>query len=281
MSPLIDVATLRTELDSTTPPVVLDVRWTLGRADGRSAYAEGHIPGAAYVDLDTELAGEHGPDGTGGRHPLPAVGAFQEAMRRVGVRADRPVVVYGNADGWGPARAWWCLRYFGHDEVRVLDGGFPAWLAAEQPIETSTPDPVPGDFHAVPGGLPLLDAEQAASLARSGVLLDARAEARYRGEVEPMDPAAGHIPGAVSAPTTDNLDVDGRFRSADELRGRFADLAADPGAAVGVYCGSGVSGAHEVLALEVAGVPAALYAGSWSDWSSDPERPVATGSEPG
>jgi len=215
-------------------------------------------------------------------------------MRRAGVRAGYPVVAYDDGDSTVAARAWWTLRYFGHDRVRVLDGGFRAWAAAGQPVTAAEPSVAAGDFTAVPGHLPVLDAAGAAALARSGVLLDARAGERYRGEAEPIDPVAGHIPGALSVPTAGNVGADGRFLPPAELRQRFARLgvpviqgpgASGPGpsprAAVGAYCGSGVTAAHEVLALALAGVPAALYVGSWSGWVTDPGRPVATGPDPG
>jgi thiosulfate/3-mercaptopyruvate sulfurtransferase len=255
---------------------VLDVRWRLGGPPGRQLYDAGHIPGAAFVDLDRDLAG---PPGPGGRHPLPAAASFEQAMRRAGVMNGRPVVVYDDADATAAARAWWLLRYFGHPAVRVLDGGFRAWTAASLP--TAPPAAyfhgALGDFTARPGQLPLLDADGAAALARSGLLLDARAGERYRGEAEPVDPVAGHIPGAVSAPTSENVTAEGTFRSADELAARFRALGATPAGPVGAYCGSGVTAAHEVLALSLAGVPAALYVGSWSNWVTDPSRPVATG----
>jgi thiosulfate/3-mercaptopyruvate sulfurtransferase len=206
------------------------------------------------------------------------------------------VVVYDGADSTAAARAWWLLRYFGHADVRVLDGGYRAWKDASPTGEHGLtgkhgPDQAaePGDFTARPGHLPLLDADAAGALAKTGVLLDARAERRYRGEVEPVDPVAGHIPGAVSAPTADNVTPDGAFRSREQLAARFAALGVpahgpegpagpeDPALVVGAYCGSGITAAHEVLALALAGVPAALYAGSWSDWITDPSRPVATG----
>lgn len=234
---------------------------------------------------------------------MPPTAAFQAAMRRAGVRDDREVVVYDDADSTAAARAWWLLRYFGHPRVRVLDGGYRAWSAAGQPCAVSLnqppPAPVPvGDFTATPGNLPLLDAAAAAGLARTGLLLDARSAQRYRGEAEPIDPVAGHIPGAVSAPTTENINPDGTFRPAADLLARFTSLGvqvpedptptaspvppgtpAAPGQApsVGAYCGSGVTAAHEVLALTLAGVPAALYIGSWSEWITDPSRPIATG----
>ncbi|MFB7343395.1 sulfurtransferase [Streptomyces hydrogenans] len=274
MKPIISASELVSESAGARPPVLLDVRWTLGGPPGRPAYEAGHLPGAVYVDLDAELAG---PPGEGGRHPLPDPDAFGAVMRRAGVRSDRPVVVYDGGLGWGAARAWWLLRWTGHPDVRVLDGGLAAWPGE---LLTTVPEPEPGDFTAKPGGLRLLDADEAAALARSGLLLDARAAERYRGDVEPIDRVGGHIPGAHSAPTTENVAGDGLFLAADALRERFAALGAAEAAEVGVYCGSGVSGAHEVLALELAGIPAALYAGSWSEWSSDPSRPVATGPDP-
>lgn len=274
MKPIISASELLSESAGTRPPVLLDVRWTLAGPPGRPAYEAGHLPGAVYVDLDTELAG---PPGSGGRHPLPDVAAFGAAMRRAGVSAGRPVVVYDGGLGWGAARAWWLLRWTGHPDVRVLDGGLAAWT---EELSEKIPEPEPGDFRPEPGALGLLDADGAAELARAGLLLDARAAERYRGDVEPIDRVGGHIPGAVSAPTTENVDADGRFLSADALRDRFTTLGATEGDPVAVYCGSGVSGAHEVLALEIAGIPAALYAGSWSEWSGDPARPVATGPDP-
>jgi len=305
--PLIDVESLAGLLAGGAPPVLLDVRWALGGPPGIDSYCKGHLPGAVYVDLDSDLAGP--PGGAGGRHPLPAADDFSAAMRRAGVRAGHPVVVYDDGDSTIAARAWWTLRYFGHDQVRVLDGGFRAWAAAGQPVTVAEPEVAAGDFSAVPGRLPVLSAAEAAALARSGVLLDARPGERYRGETEPVDPVAGHIPGAVSAPTRANVGPDGRFLPAAELRERFAGLGVpvgqpdvspgarsgtSPGApasaspavaagsvAVGAYCGSGVTAAHEVLALELAGVPASLYVGSWSGWAADPGHPVATGPEPG
>ncbi|MFF4580629.1 sulfurtransferase [Streptomyces sp. NPDC001389] len=277
MTAILSASALMDELAAPRPPVLLDVRWQLGGPNQRPAYEAGHLPGAVYVDLDRELAG---PPGSGGRHPLPDPEAFGAVMRRAGVRADEPVVVYDGGQGWAAARAWWLLRWTGHPNVRVLDGGLAAWTAAGGPVTADAPTPAEGDFKPNPGLFGLLEADDAAALARTGLLLDARAGERYRGEVEPIDPVGGHIPGAVSAPTTENTGPDGLFLPAETLRARFAELGAVPGTEVGVYCGSGVSGAHEVLALEVAGIPAALYAGSWSHWSSDPQRPVATGPNP-
>lgn len=261
-------------LDGWAPPVVLDVRWRLAGAPAYDDYVAGHVPGAVFVDLDRDLAG---PPGNRGRHPLPDAAAFESAMRRCGVSGESSVVVYDDADVTSAARAWWLLRYFGHDEVRVLDGGYAAWLAAGLPVTAAVPDVVPGDFAARPGGMPMLDADGAAAVARDGVLLDARTAERFRGEREPVDPVAGRVPGAVSAPTAGNVGPDGFLLPAHALRERFAALGADGTRPVGAYCGSGVTAAQEVLALEVAGVPAALYAGSWSEWITDPSRPVATG----
>ncbi|MCE0762434.1 sulfurtransferase [Pseudonocardia kujensis] len=273
---LVDADGLAEELAGPRPPVLLDVRWALGDPRGREHHREGHLPGAVYVDLDTELAGHTG-NPTDGRHPLPDLADLQAAARRWGVRADRPVVAYDASGGLAAARAWWLLRWAGHTDVRLLDGGLAAWAG---PLETGDVHPEPGDVVLEGGHLPVLDADEAAELARTGLLLDARAAERYRGEVEPVDPRAGHVPGAVSAPTGDNLGPDGRFRPTTELRERFAGLGVGE-ETVGVYCGSGVTAAHQVAALAALGVRAALFPGSWSAWSSDPDRPVATGAERG
>ncbi|MCB7136727.1 sulfurtransferase [Cellulosimicrobium marinum] len=281
---LVDAPALAAVLGGPGAPVVLDVRWALGVTNGRERYLAGHVPGAVFVDLETELAGP--PSAGAGRHPLPDPDDLQAAARRWGVRADRPVVVYDAVGGTSAARAWWLLRWAGHADVRILDGGLAAWERAGLPVEAGDVRPEPGDVVVTPGGLPVLDADGAARLAASGtgVLLDARAGERYRGEVEPVDPRAGHVPGAVSAPTTANLAADGSFLDDAALRERFAGLGAlgeggavGEGDGVGVYCGSGVTAAHEVAALATLGVDAALYAGSWSQWSNDPRRPVATG----
>jgi thiosulfate/3-mercaptopyruvate sulfurtransferase len=284
VDPLIDVTSLARSLAAGASPVLLDVRWRLGGPPGIIAYRAGHLPGAVFVDLDRDLSAAAGP---GGRHPLPETAAFQLAMRRAGVGDGQEVIAYDEADSTAAARCWWLLRYFGHAQVRVLDGGYRAWAAAGQPAQAGEDAAArPGDFTARPGGMPLLDADGAAGLARRGTLLDARAGEGYRGEVEPVDPVAGHIPGALSAPTTGNLLTDGRFLPPPDLRARFSALGVAAGGRdaqvmTGAYCGSGVTAAHEVLALAVAGIPAALYAGSWSHWVTGPARPVATGPEPG
>ncbi len=257
-------------------PVVLDVRWRLGGPPGIGSYREGHLPGAVFIDLDRDLSGPAGP---GGRHPLPETELFQAAMHAAGVSDGRPVVAYDDGDALPAARAWWMLRYYGHEDVRVLDGGYRAWLAAGLAVTTADQAPAPGDFTARPGQMPVLDASAAAELARTGLLLDVRAAERYRGENERVDPVAGHIPGAVSAPAAGNMTGDGTFKSAADLAVGFAALGAGPGVPAGAYCGSGVTAAQEVLALTLAGIPAALYIGSWSDWITDPARPVATGAQ--
>lgn len=277
---LISPAELIARSREPSPPVVLDARWSLGGPAGIDEYRLSHVPGARFVDLDRDLAG---PPGDGrGRHPLPGMAEFGAAMRRLGVSSASPIVVYDAGGGLSAARAWWLLRYFGHPDVRLLDGGLAAWKAARLPTAAEESVAAPGDFTPTPGALRVVDAAGVERLARNGVLLDARAAERYRGEVEPVDPVAGHIPGALSAPTAANLDADGRFLDRKTLRARFAAMGVTAGSpAVGVYCGSGVTAAHEVLALEVAGVTAALYPGSWSEWVSAPGRPIATGPEPG
>jgi thiosulfate/3-mercaptopyruvate sulfurtransferase len=282
-SPLVSCAELAASLAGANPPVLLDVRWKLGGPPGRADYDRGHLPGAVYVDLDTELAG---PPGAAGRHPLPDPEALQRTLRAAGVRGDRPVVVYDADNGSIAARAWWLLRWAGHERVAVLNGGFAAWTAEGRPVSTDAPAPEPGDITVRAGGMPVLDPSAAARLARDGVLLDARAPERYRGDVEPIDARGGHIPGAVNAPFAGHVGEDGRWRPAAGLAQRFADLGVREDRPVGAYCGSGVTAASVVLALEAAGVtstaePAALYVGSWSEWSGDPDRPVATGAVPG
>ena len=281
MSALVSAADLRAELASPAPPVLLDVQWILTGAPGpagRERYAAAHLPGATFVDLDSELAGPVGTGGHGGRHPLPEVGVVEAVLRRSGAGSGSPVVVYDQGPGFAAARAWWVLRWAGALDVRVLDGGLAAWCAGGWETTTEVPNPAPGDFAAREGSLPVLDADSAAAVARTGVLVDARAPERFSGEVEPIDPVAGHVPGAVSAPTTANSGPDGVMRSAVGLRDRFSSLGIRADAApVGVYCGSGVTAAHALLALHEAGIDATLYVGSWSDWVSDPTRPVETG----
>jgi thiosulfate/3-mercaptopyruvate sulfurtransferase len=274
---LIDPDELAAVLATLHPPVLLDVRWSLAGPPGVQQYAEGHLPGAVFVDLDRDLAGR---PGARGRHPLPDPGALQDAMRRWGISAGTPVVVYDAADSTSAARAWWVLRWAGHQPVRVLDGGLGAWRRSGRPVVDEVPTPPAGDVSVQAGDMPTLDAAGAADVARTGRLLDARSPQRYRGEQEPVDPVAGHVPGARNAPTTGNVDATGRFLPPEQLHERFAALGVSDGVSTGAYCGSGVTAAHEVLALRLAGVPAALYVGSWSEWVRDPDRPVATGEQP-
>jgi thiosulfate/3-mercaptopyruvate sulfurtransferase len=256
--------------------VLLDVRWALGDDQGREKYLAGHLPGAVFVDLETELADPPSPEA--GRHPLPSLQRLQSAARRWGIRSGDAVVAYDATGGLAAARAWWLLRWGGLPEVRLLDGGVDAWVRAGGRLESGDVVPEPGDVTLPGGGMPVLSIDQAAALpASGGVLLDARAAERYRGEIEPIDPRAGHVPGAVSAPTTANLTADGTFLRMTELVDRFVALGVGPRTTVGVYCGSGVNAAHEVAALAAAGIEAALWPGSWSQWAADPSRPAATG----
>lgn len=281
---LVDARALAAELDSAAAPVLLDVRWELGDPAGRAHYESAHLPGAVFVDLDAELSGP--PTREGGRHPLPRIEDLQAAARRWGLRNGSPVVAYDNTGGRAAARAWWLLRWAGHRDVRLLDGGLGAWLAAGLASEKGPITPNPGDVVLADVGLgagaqPTVSADEAERWPASGVLLDARPAERYRGEVEPLDSRPGHIPGAVSAPTSGNLAPDGTFLGTAELAGYYRDLGVDPDTAVAVYCGSGVTAAHDVAALAAIGVDAALYPGSWSAWSADPDRRAATGPQPG
>jgi thiosulfate/3-mercaptopyruvate sulfurtransferase len=268
-SPLISAPELLDRLPEVT---VLDVRYRTGGPPGMEEHLTGHVPGAAYVDLDDALAA---PPGEGGRHPLPDPEAFGAAMRRAGVSAGRPVVVYDDWSGQAAARCWWLLQHHGHRDVRVLDGGWRAWREAGLEVETGEVVAAEGDFEPGPGTMPVVDAEGVPDMP---VLVDARAPERYRGDSELIDPVAGRIPGAVNVPTSTNLAADGRFRDPAQLRALY-EAAGVPldGTEVAVYCGSGVTAAHDVLALELLGVRATLYAGSWSHWVTDPGRPVETG----
>lgn len=255
--------------------VLIDTRLALTGPPGRDRYDAGHLPGAAYVDIDEDLAAA---PGVGGRHPLPDTEVFEAAMRRAGVNVGSTVVVYDDGPATAAARVWWLLRDHGHDDVMVLDGGLAAWSAAGRPISTTAAPPTPGDWTGRPGHLPVVEADRIPEVARDGVLVDVRAEERFRGEHEPIDPVAGHIPGALNAPLSGNTDEVGRFLPDSVLRRRFADLGVRDGVPVTAYCGSGVTATQTLLALRLAGFDeAALYPGSWSGWITDPDRPVATG----
>lgn len=267
--PLVDAEWLRRHLNEEDMRVV-DFRWYLLGKKGFDEYAKGHIPNAVFVDVD-EVTGQ-GP----GRHPLPTREQFEAAMRKAGISSETRVVAYDDSGGSVASRLWFLLRYFGHRHQAVLDGGIQAWVS---PLTTDVPDVRAGDFRAAePDRSQILDFEAVRKL--DGVpLIDARAPERYRGEKEPIDPKAGHIPGALSAPFRGNVAPDGRFKSPAELRERYIALGAEKGAVF--YCGSGLNATNDVLAMEIAGLPnARLYEGSWSDWSSR-DLPIATGPEPG
>lgn len=260
------------------PVTLLDVRWSLAEPDGEQAYLAGHLPGAVYVSLDHELA-DHGVTGRG-RHPLPSGADLQTAARRWGVRSGVLTVVYDDWNRAGSARAWWVLTAGGVEGVRILDGGLTAWTAAGESLQSGPVTPEPGDVDVVHtdlyrAALPTLTADEAQ--AGVGVLLDARAPERFRGDAEPVDPVAGHIPGAVNLPSTQLLSADGTLLPDPALQALLADRGAAAGAEVGAYCGSGVTAALAVAGLAAAGVDAALYPGSWSEWASNPDRPVARG----
>lgn len=245
----------------------LDVRWTLGGPPREADYAAGHLPGAVFLDLDRDVCGPVGP--AGGRHPLPEPEALQAVLRAAGIDDDSRVLVYDDGDLMAAARTWWTLRWAGLEHVRVLQGGIKAWTGAGFPLETQGPQPKPGTVTVRPGQLPVLDADAAAAWARARELVDVRAPERYRGEHEPIDPVAGHVPGAV------NLFLgEDDLADAARLHERYA-----PHPEAAYYCGSGVGAARTALAVTVAGLPTPpVYIGSWSDWVSG-DREVATGEE--
>jgi thiosulfate/3-mercaptopyruvate sulfurtransferase len=256
---------------------VLDVRYRLDRPDGSAEHLEGHVPGAVYVDMETELSQHGRPED--GRHPLPSTESLQAAARRWGLRDGDTVVIYDDDRSLGASRAWWLLTRSGVGDVRILDGGLGAWRAAGLPLETGPVVPEPGDVSLTALAEPVLSIDEAAALAASGVLIDVRAAERYRGEVEPIDPIAGHIPGAVNLPTGAYMDGE-RFRDAASLRALFAGVGVTEDVSAAAYCGSGVTAAQAVFAAERAGLRLGIYPGSWSQWTHTPGRPVATGSAP-
>jgi len=278
MPVLIAVPELHQLLGTPRPPKILDVRWSLAVPDGLPAYRQGHLPGAVHVDLEADLSAHSVP--TAGRHPLPATAGLQAAARGWGINDGDVVVVHDAGNSLAAARAWWVLTAAGITDVRILDGGLAAWERAGLPLETGDPTVRPGDVTLDSGLLPIIEIDEAAAFPAVGVLLDARAAERYRGESEPIDPRAGHIPGALSAPTADNLADDGTFLPVEQLVTRFESLGITADTPVAVYCGSGVTAAHQIAALTIAGRSARLYPGSWSQWSHHPDRPVATGPHP-
>ncbi|MFC2688870.1 MAG: sulfurtransferase [Propionibacterium freudenreichii] len=270
---LIDPATLRAKLASDNPPVVLDARWSGPAAtvdEGHKDFEAGHIPGSLWVSMNKEMSN---PDVPGGRHPLPDPGAFEAEMRRKGLNEDSSVVVLDGGNSLAAGRLWWLLTDGGLTDVQVLNGGFAAWKAAGYPVETGpTWSSKVGDIMLRAGHLERVDAKHL--LANAGTLWDVRSPERYRGDEEPIDPKAGHIPGARNLPATEAQEPDGTFKSPDELKKVFA--AVKPGDAV--YCGSGITASQALLAMHVAGINGVkLYPGSWSDWISDDSRPVERG----
>ncbi|MFS2295248.1 MAG: sulfurtransferase [Actinomadura sp.] len=274
---VVDPPALAREIAAGPAPLLLDVRFSPTEPDLRPDYDAGHLPGAHFVDLPTQLAGPGG--GAAGRRPLPTGPALQHTLRQWGIdHVDQPVVVYDDRAGLSAGRAWWVLTWAGLTNVRLLDGGYRAWVAAGGPTTTHEPSTPPyGNVTIAPGHLPTLTADQAQEVAQSGVLLDSRSVSAYRGGA----PRQGHIPGAISADTRHNLDDSGRLADPDTLRARFESLGIRPGAGVAAYCGGGVAAAHQVLVLRSVGIDAALFVGSWSAWSADPARPVATGTSRG
>jgi thiosulfate/3-mercaptopyruvate sulfurtransferase len=272
VSPLISIDELAGRIDD--PSVaVCDVRWYLTDPyQGRREYEAAHVPGAIFVDLHADL----GTGAGGGRHPLPGTSEFVTTLGRLGIARDTAVVAYDSAGGAVASRLWWMMRSIGHPQVSVLDGGYQAWCAAGLATTDAVDVRAASVYPAVDAWHGIVDADDVAALVEGGTtLIDARAAERYRGDVEPIDPRAGHIPGAINLPHLDNLAADGRHRSAPELAERFTGI----GAAPVVYCGSGVTACHDLLAMSIAGIAdARLYPGSWSEWSSQPDRPVAAGS---
>jgi thiosulfate/3-mercaptopyruvate sulfurtransferase len=260
------------EPDLAAATVVCDCRYYLAdHHKGRREYDAAHIPGAVFVDVHTELAGGPG----GGRHPLPTVDDFTRLLGRSGISPATFVVAYDSSGGGTASRLWWMLRSIGHGQVAVLDGGYPAWVAAGQSVTDEVPTRGPVSYPAVEVWTGIADADAVTEgVALGATLVDSRAHDRFRGENETVDKVAGHIPGAINIFHKDNLAADGRLRPVDELAARFAGIGDSPI----VYCGSGVTACHNLLAMSLVGIARArLYPGSWSDWSSDPERPIATG----
>ena len=276
---LVQAAELATAIEADPAPVILAVRAPDAIPAGPWDRIE-RIPGSVDVELATELSGPGG--GLAGSRPLPDIEALQAAARRWGLRASSDVVVYDHDGGLQAARAWWVLRWAGVARVRLLDGGFASWQAAGLPTVREPFEPAAGDIVLTAGQMPELDADAALHLASRGVLIDSRMSANYEGGASgPGEPPRGHVPGAVSVPAAQNLDASGHFLDADRLQTLYAAAGVDGIRPVGVYCGAGVSAAHDLLALASIGIDAPMYVGSWSAWSADPARPVARGPLPG
>jgi thiosulfate/3-mercaptopyruvate sulfurtransferase len=276
---LITATELRTLLDAGAPPVVIETSFDLADVQaGERAWRDGHLPGSHYLHLDEHLSGAK--TGRNGRHPLPQRAAFAATLGRLGITPQTQVIALDRQGGLYAARLWWMLRWIGHEAVAVLDGGVTAWLAAGGTLATTPPAPAEAPpYPERPSLAPAIDADTLATRLGAVRLIDARAAERFRGDVEPLDAVAGHIPGALNRFFKDNLAADGRFKPADQLRDAFtALLAGRPATEVVHQCGSGVTACHNLLAMEHAGLAgSALYPGSWSEWSSQPERPIASG----
>lgn len=263
---IIDSALLAPHLDD-PDWAVIDCRFDLFEPEaGERQYRESHIPGAVFADLDRDLSAPKSPDGRGGRHPMPSPAAMSQLFTRLGIDRETQVVAYDGQSGHYAARLWWMLRYMGHDAVAVLDGGWPSWVDADLPVRSGWETRPPRQFAGAPLESRLVVQE---AVAASRLLVDARMPERYRGEVEPLDPVAGHIPGAVNLPYTSNWTKDGRWRSQEALLAAFLELLGDtPPEEAAFYCGSGVSACVNLLGMAHAGLPIGrLYAGSWSEWS--------------
>jgi thiosulfate/3-mercaptopyruvate sulfurtransferase len=275
------LAALLQSADLDDRPVVVDVRWRLGQDAeiNRADYLEGHLPGASFLDLESGLSGVPAEDGRGGRHPMPSLTSATESFRSVGIMEDRPVVLYDADTSIAAARAWWLLTYYAKDRVRVLNGGLAAWTAAGLPLETGPLQVERGDVVLTPGARRLLDAEGVEHYLDRHQVLDARSAERFRGEQEPVDPVAGHIPGALSLPAARTVDSSGRFLDPDDIELLLTAAGVRPERRTAIYCGSGVQACHLALAMEIAEhghYDPAVYVGSWSDWITDPDHPVAT-----
>lgn len=282
LTTLISASVLAERLnDNDAQTVVLDCRsYLLDPGQGLRSYREGHIPKAVFIDMETDLSAPITP--TSGRHPLPDFTQLSTTLAESGISAATQVVVYDDCSGAMAVRAWWLLRMLGHTAVAVLDGGYSAWLAADYPITDKVAQVIPGNFSGEPDLSMILPLQQVAEFTTTGLLIDARSAERYRGEQEPIDPVAGHIPGAFNRPLQQNLTADGLFKPVAVLQQEWLRFMADyEPQQVAHYCGSGVTACHNLLAMEYAGLHGSkLYPGSWSEWIRDPQRPVATGAEP-